>query len=114
MKGRWLSKLVTTKEEFNLHVPIHGKLSFPVTVPHRGLHVFKRKFAWIISDVAHLQERIDTLESQSHSSSAKELQLQAELSAAQSEVKQLQGALSDADMYNKRCQELQSKLNGRF
>ena len=70
------------------------------------------KFTWIISDVAHLQERIDTLESQNNSSSAKELQLQAELSAALSEVKQFRGAVSDADMYNKRCQELQSKLNG--
>ena len=63
------------------------------------------------SDVGKLQEKIDNLESQSHSTNAKEVQLQAELSAAHSEVKQLQGEVSDADMYNKRCQELQSKAN---
>ncbi len=63
------------------------------------------------SDVELLQEKINTLESQSHSSTAKELQLEAALSAANSEIKQLRGTVRDAEKYSKLCAELKTSIN---
>ncbi len=68
----------------------------------------------LFSETSRLQNEVGSLLERAQSSSSKELQLQAELSAAQSEIKQLQGAVSDADIYSKRCQELQAKINGMF